>query len=76
MPRREREPPLIFPTIHEFNGKTKDFMKAVNNPSAKKAYTELLKELKCRPSEVGARLRERTWKGKEPRDILEELEKD
>ena len=71
---RRKEAPLIFPTIHEFNGKTKDFMKLVNTPSAKKAYAELLKELKCKPSEVSARLREKVWKGKAPGDILEELD--
>ena len=64
---------LIFPTIHEFNGKTKEFMKLVNNPSTKKAYESLLKDLKCPPSEVGGKLRDRTWKGKTPRDILGEL---
>jgi len=65
---------LIFPTIHEFNGKTKEFMKLVNAPSSKKAYETLLKELKCPPSEVGSKLRDRVWKGKTPRDILGELE--
>ncbi len=67
---------LVFPTIHRFNGKTRDLMKLLNTPSAKKAYAELLKELKCKPSEVGEKLRERAWKGKAPRDILEELETD
>ena len=66
---------LIFPTIHEFNGKTKEFMKLVNTPSTKKAYEKLLKDLKCAPSEVGHNLRSRVWKGKNPRDILGELDK-
>lgn len=70
---RRKEEALIFPTIHEFNGKTKDFMKLVNNPSSKKAYAELLKELKCTPSELSSRLREKAWRGKAPRDIMEEL---
>ena len=71
--RREGEA-AVFPTVHQFNGKTKELMRLINSPSTVKAYKELLKELKCEPSEVGAKLRERVWKGKSPRDILEELD--
>ena len=63
----------VFPTMHQFNGKTKELMRVINSPSTIKAYKELLKELKCEPSEVGAKLRARAWKGKSPRDILEEV---
>ncbi len=71
-----KEEALIFPTMHEFNGKTKEFMKLINNDNSIKAYKELLKDLKCKPSEVGQKLREKTWKGKGPRGILEELDAD
>ena len=74
MAKRKGGEAAVFPTMHEFNGKTKELMRLINSPSTIKAYKELLKELRCEPSEVGRKLRERVWKGKSPRDILEELD--
>jgi hypothetical protein len=62
--------------IQLINGKAKELMRLINSPSSIKAYMELLKELKCTLPEVGNKLRERVWKGKSPRDILEELDAD
>ncbi len=72
MAKKDEDSVVIFPTLHQFNGKTKEFMKAVNSPSSIKAYSKLLAELKCKPSELPEKLRLRVWKGKSPREILEE----
>lgn len=66
---------LIIPTVYNFNGRTKELTKALNDPSTIKAYSALLKELNCKPSEFAEKLRHRVWKGKSPRDVLAELEK-
>jgi hypothetical protein len=67
---------LIVPTVYKFNGKTKEFEKLLRDPNMIKAYGALLKDLKCKPWEVGERLRSEVWKNKSPREILAELEKD
>ena len=74
MGKKKESEAAVFPTMHTFNGKTKELMRLINSPSSIKAYKELLKELKCAPPDVGNKLRERVWKGKSPRDILEELD--
>lgn len=54
--------------------KSREFAKLMKDPKMIKAYRQLLKELKCEPSEVARKLREKVWKGKSPREILEELD--
>lgn len=55
--------------------KSKEFMKLIKDPRMARAYLQLLKELKCEPSEVAKKLREKVWKGKNSKEVLEELEK-
>jgi len=66
---------IVIPTVYNFNGKTKELEKALNDPSMIKAYSLLLKKMGGKPSEMAERLRDRVWKGKSPHDILAELEK-
>ena len=72
--KREGET-IVIPTVYNFNGKTKELEKALNDPSMIKAYSLLLKKMGGKPSEMADTLRDRVWKGKNPRDILAELEK-
>lgn len=74
--KEDEDSVMIFPSIHRFNGKTKEFMAHVNSESSLKAYGRLLKELGCKPSELSEKLRARVWKGKNPRDIMDEAEQD
>ncbi len=74
--KNEDEDTIIFPTIHKFNGNTKQFMKIVNSESNAKAYEKMVKELGCKPQELAEKLRHRAWKGKSPSDILAEAAKD
>ena len=72
----EDDSTFVFPSVHKFNGKTKEFMARMNSESTIKAYEKLLKKLDCKPSEFSSKLRDRVWKGKSPHDILAEAEKD
>lgn len=57
-----------------FGKKGREWLECQDSKEANKAYRQLLKELKCRPSEVARKLREKVWKGKSPKEILEESE--
>jgi hypothetical protein len=62
----------VVPCILEPNGEAKDFLKAVKDPETKRHYFELLKEMKCRPSETTSKLREVTWGKKSVDEVLSE----
>jgi hypothetical protein len=70
---KKKKPAIIVPVLLEPNGKVERFLEVARNPKVRKEYNELLKELKCKPSELGRKIRELTWKGKSVDEIYEEL---
>lgn len=66
---------FIVPYYIEPNGTVRKFLKLARDPETQREYAKLVKKLKTNPRDVGKKLREVTWGGKNADDIFEELVK-
>lgn len=65
---------VIVPTLIEPNGNVKRFLEVARSPKVQKMYEDLVKRLKCRPEDMGRKIREVTWGKKSVDEILSEVE--
>ena len=66
---------FIVPCYMEPNGTVGKFLKLARDPETQREYGKLVKRLKTNPRDVGKKLREVTWGGKNADEVFEELVK-